>query len=91
MGGGWLIFDHRLLKNIATEGTERNEGGEPIKDGRLKTAGRFAYQSWNAGKRREAPTFSMAFRLLFGLLGAPGSLGFEQSLESIRGINILSA
>jgi len=91
MGGGWLIFDHRLLKNIATEGTERNEGGEPIKDGRLKTAGRFAYQSWNAGKRREAPTFSMAFRLLSGLLGAPGSIGFEQSMESIRGIIILTA
>ena len=57
MGGGWLISDHRLLKNTATEGTEKTEGGEPNNDGRLKTAGRFTYQSWNAGKRREAPTF----------------------------------
>ena len=44
MGGGWLISDHRLLKNTATEGTEKTEGGEPNNDGRLKTAGRFTHR-----------------------------------------------
>ena len=91
MGGGWLISDHRLLKNTATEGTEKTEGGEPNNDGRLKTAGRFTYQSWKAEKRREAPTFSMGTVPNLDYLERRANSDSSSRIESIHGINIRSA